>query len=316
MPAFNVAPFIADAVASVLAQSLPDLELIVVDDGSEDGTLGRLDEFDDPRLRVVAQANSGSSAARNAGIRLASGQYVAFIDGDDLWRKEKLRRQVELLEAHPDVDLTFSRSEIVDESGRPTGRASRRVSGSVSFRQLLIENLVNNGSAVVMRRDALERTGGFDTTLKACVDLDLWLRVTRLRPGNCVCLDEALTVYRMRAGQITKDWRRMEEAWLAVFAKIRALAPDDAASVAPQAHAKLYRYLGYIAYETGDYRNARMCLRRALRHSLTTSVADRRTWLLFTAVLARTLLPRRAHAVCDALARRLRASSSPVRLTV
>ena len=293
MPAFNVARFIADAVRSVLTQSLTDLELIIVDDGSTDGTLDRLEPFDDPRLRVVAQANAGSSAARNAGLRDASGYYVAFLDADDWWRRDKLQRHVDVLDAHPDVDLTFSRSQIVDEGGRATGRTSRRVSGRVSFRQLLIENVVNNGSAVVMRRDALRRVGRFDTALRACVDLDLWLRVARLRPHNCLCLDEVLTVYRMRQGQITKDWRRMEEAWLTVFARMRAIAAADADAVSPQAHANLYRYLAYIAYESDDHDSARRCLLRAFRHSAMTTASDSRTWVLLAAVLGRVALPHR-----------------------
>jgi glycosyltransferase involved in cell wall biosynthesis len=103
MPAYNVAPFIATSVESVLQQSFTDLELIVVDDGSVDGTADRLSGFRDPRLRVIRQANSGSAAARNSGILLASGQYMGFLDADDLWAPTKLETHIGFLERHPDI---------------------------------------------------------------------------------------------------------------------------------------------------------------------------------------------------------------------
>ena len=219
MPAYNVAPFILESVESVLGQFSRDLELIVVDDGSVDGTLDRLLAVKDPRLMVIRQVNGGSSSARNSGIQLASGDYIGFIDADDLWLPNKLETHISFLEQHPEVDLTFSRSELIEEDGKATGRTSAAVSGEVSFQDLLMENVVNNGSAVLMRRKALDMAGHFDTELRACVDWDLWLRVGMLRAHNIVCVDGLLTKYRMRSGQITKDWRRMEAGWNKMFDK-------------------------------------------------------------------------------------------------
>jgi glycosyltransferase involved in cell wall biosynthesis len=306
MPVYNVAPYVAKAVNSVLGQFVTDLELIIVDDGSSDGTLDRITRIADPRVRIIRQQNAGSSSARNAGIRLARGKYIAFLDGDDLWRPEKLKKHLALLETHPELDLTFSRSEIIDEAGADTGRASRSAFGTISFEQLLVENLINNGSAVVMRRDALDRAGYFDLKLPSCVDLDVWLRVALLRPGNVFCIDELLTLYRMRKGQITRDWRRMETGWTMVFEKARRLAGPRAEAVAAPAFAKLYRYLGYIAYENRDYPNARQCLAQAFHHSLHTTAADRRTWVLALALCAKAILPDWAYTAFDAMARRVR----------
>jgi glycosyltransferase involved in cell wall biosynthesis len=306
MPAYNVAPFIATSVESVLQQSFTDLELIVVDDGSVDGTADRLSGFRDPRLRVIRQANSGSAAARNSGILLASGQYMGFLDADDLWAPTKLETHIGFLERHPDVDLTFSRSEIIDENGDSTGRTSYPASGEVSFQKLLTENVVNNGSAVVMRRGALDQAGYFDADLNACVDLDLWLRVALLRPRNIYCLDELLTKYRMRSGQVTKDWRRMETAWMKMFAKVGHAAGTQVKPVADKSYAKFSRYLSYIAYENHDYANSAKLLLRALRLSPLPILADRRTWVLTSALAARAVLPARIHHDCDAFVRRLR----------
>jgi glycosyltransferase involved in cell wall biosynthesis len=306
MPAYNVAPFILESVRSVLGQSFHDLELFVVDDGSGDGTADQLASVKDPRLKIIQQANGGSSSARNSGIKVATGEYVGFIDADDLWSPNKLETHITFLEQHPEVDLTFSRSELIDEGGSPTGRTSAPVSGEVSFQDLLTENVVNNGSAVVMRRKALDLAGHFDTELKACVDWDLWLRVAMLRPRNIFCVDGSLTKYRMRSGQITKDWRRMEAAWNKMFAKMLQVAGAQVAIVAKEARARFYRYLAYIAYENHDYANSVTLLRRAMGLSALKIVCDRRTWVLMSALLARGILPDRIHGACDAMARRLR----------
>jgi glycosyltransferase involved in cell wall biosynthesis len=306
MPAYNVAPFILESVRSVLGQSFRDLELIVVDDGSGDGTADRLLAVKDPRLQLIRQGNGGSSSARNSGIKLASGEYVGFLDADDLWSPNKLETHISFLEQHPEVDLTFSRSELIDEDGNVTGRTSAPVSGEVSFQDLLTENVVNNGSAVVMRRKALDLAGHFDTELRACVDWDLWLRVTMLRPRNTFCVDGLLTKYRMRSGQITKDWRRMEAGRNKMFAKMLHVAEAQAGLVANEAGAKFYRYLAYIAYENHDYATSARLLRRALGFSTLKIVSDRRTWVLMSALLARGILPDRIHSACDAMARRLR----------
>ena len=124
MPAYNVAPFILESVRSVLEQSFQDLELIVVDDGSSDGSADRLLAVKDSRLQIIQQVNRGSSSARNSGIKLASSEYIGFIDADDLWVPNKLETHITFLEQHPEVDLTFSRSELIDENGNATGRTS------------------------------------------------------------------------------------------------------------------------------------------------------------------------------------------------
>ena len=109
MPVYNQERFVEATARSVLGQTFTDLELIAVDDGSRDGSYARLAAIDDPRLTAITQRNGGVSAARNAGIARARGRYVGFIDGDDLWLPEKVERHVRLLDAGPEIDLTFSR---------------------------------------------------------------------------------------------------------------------------------------------------------------------------------------------------------------
>ncbi|MBA3522361.1 MAG: glycosyltransferase [Gemmatimonadales bacterium] len=306
MAVYNVGPFVAEAIHSVLSQTYEALELIVVDDGSTDDTGEQVVGICDPRLRLLRQGNAGPSAARNSGIARGTGELIGFIDGDDVWLPEKLARHVEYLRAHPEADLTFAWSRIVDEDGRDTGRTSARVSGVVPFERLFALNVVGNGSAVVLRRDVLDRAGTFDEQLRAEEDHDVWLRVSLLRPDNVHCVPEVLSLYRMRAGQMSKDWRRMETAWHRLLEKMRALAPQRVAEVETEARGRMYRYLAYIAYEAHEYAQTATHLRTAMVASPLLMLRDRGTWLVGAGVLARAVLPRWVHLKLDSCARRLR----------
>jgi glycosyltransferase involved in cell wall biosynthesis len=306
MPVFNVAPFVRLAVESVLKQTLADFEMVVVDDGSTDGTMDALQSIDDSRLEVVTQENAGSSAARNAGARRSQAPYIAFIDGDDLWSPKKLAVHIDFMKTHPGVDLTFSHSSIINEQGNPLGRFSRPVRGYISFRHLLIQNVVHNGSAVVARREALEKAGYFDTSLRSAVDHDLWLRVALIRSNNVYCIPQVLTFYRMREGQITKDWRRMQQSWKTLIEKLRRVAGEDVAAVEDRARAHFYRYLAYIAYESQEYIEAASLLRAAVSSGFRYLICDRGMWLIATALMIRAALPQRTHRRLDHLARQCR----------
>ena len=300
VPAHNVERFIAAALRSALAQRGVAVEVVVVDDGSTDGTPAEVARFaGDPRLRVVRQPNAGLAAARNAGLAAASGRYVGFLDGDDLWDPDKARWHVELMDARPWVDLSYSWWWIVDEEGRATGRGNtapaRRLPGGLSLEGLVVENFTGNGSNVVCRRGALIRAGGFDPRLRACEDLDAWLRVAALREGNIALVPEILTSYRMRGGQMTRDWRRMRAGWEAAIGKARRLAPKRVARVEAMARARLGRFLAYIAYEAGEHAAARALIRGAWRSSPRVLLGDRRCWLVTGAVLAAAVLPRGWH---------------------
>src|SRR5580658_3527192 len=168
IPTYNVAGFVREAVDSALSQTLRDTEVIVVDDGSTDGSADALRDLDDPRLRVIRENHAGSAAARNAGLRLASGELVAFLDADDRWAPQNLERQSAFLESHPEVDMTFSYSLVVDEEGRSLGFKCSSRAGTVSLRQLLRANEIGNGSCLLLRREALDRAGWFEPKLAAC----------------------------------------------------------------------------------------------------------------------------------------------------
>jgi glycosyltransferase involved in cell wall biosynthesis len=309
--AYNVAPYIRESVVSALEQTYPHVELIVVDDGSTDATIKQIEDFRDPRLQVIEQRHAGQVAALNAGVRAAKGDYIGFLDGDDVWRPENLQRHMAFHTHHPEADLTFSLSGTIEADGSIIGSPVAPHRGPVSFRDLLVENVVRNGSAAVVRAEALRRAGPFDAELVSCYDLDMWLRIARLRPGNIHCIPEVLAFYRRRPHQITADWRRMQEGWGQVMAKMERLAPDDVRATRSAHLGNLYRYLAYLAYENRDYSTAIGLLAKGYRASAATFCLDSRNLLLAAAIISGWLLPENAHDKLQRFARRRRAVPPP-----
>ncbi len=296
MPAYNLASYIGAAVESVLAQTLADFELIVVDDGSTDGTLQCLSRFQgDARLQVVSEPHRGMPFPVCRGVELARAPYIAFLDGDDLWAPTKLERHIQFFESHPGADLTFSWSRIVDEQARDTGLTSQLWKGSVSFSQLLADNVIGNGSALVVRREALLAAGGIDSSFPCCHDVDFWLRVALLRPGNLQAIPEFLTFYRRRPGQLTRNVDLMEKNFERVLDRARTLAPEEVARVEKKARCNMQRFFAFGSYQNGDYSAALRFLWRSLRAAPFGFLADARNWKMTAAALAGLALPRSWH---------------------
>lgn len=176
IPTFNRAAFVREAVLSVLAQRGVDFELIVVDDGSSDGTAELLAaEFGDS-VRVLRSDNRGVSAARNLGARVSSGELLAFLDSDDLWLAEKLRLQVAFFRENPDASICQTEEVWLRHGTRVQQRSHQRKPSGWIFEPSLHQCLVG-ASSVVLRRSLFDQHGGFDESLPACEDYDLWLRI-------------------------------------------------------------------------------------------------------------------------------------------
>ena len=181
IPAYNRASIVPRAIASVLAQTYQDWELIVVDDGSRDKTREAVEKFSDARIRLVRhQQNAGQSAARNTGIQAARGKYIAFLDSDDEWLPEKLARDVEAFEAGGDqVGLVYCGKKLVGADGQLLKVRMPTLQGDVHA-SLLQGDFIGSCSRVAVRRRVLEPLGGFDESLCSYEDWDLWLRVAKV----------------------------------------------------------------------------------------------------------------------------------------
>jgi glycosyltransferase involved in cell wall biosynthesis len=238
MGVHNGMPWIREAVASVLGQTAPDLELIVVDDESTDATPGALAAVTDPRLRVIRQSRQGLTRALNRGFALSVAPLIARLDADDIALPERLARQRAVLDARSEVGVLGTGAREVDEAGRQI-RLVIPPADHEALRHALIRANPIVHSSVMMRRAVLEALGGYDERLSVAQDYDLWMRmaaVTRL--GN---IPEPLVVRRLlsRRVSVTRDadrlraecgirWRAVRRGaypwWCAAFAVRPVLA--------------------------------------------------------------------------------------------
>ncbi|MBD3380027.1 MAG: glycosyltransferase [Candidatus Omnitrophica bacterium] len=177
IPTYNRRPFLEKAVRSVLAQSYAGFELLVVDDGSTDGSGDLLRSFEDPRIRIFSRQNRGVASARNTALKEASGDFVAFLDSDDWWKKNKLKRACDLIREHPEIHI-FHTEEVWYRRGRLLNQKNKhkKPSGFVYLNALPLCCI--SISTAVVKKEVFAETGMFDESMEACEDYDFWLRAT------------------------------------------------------------------------------------------------------------------------------------------
>lgn len=197
IPTYNRRELVVRAIDTVLAQTRPVDEIVVVDDGSSDGTGDTLRARYGERIRYVWQANAGVSAARNHGMRIARGRYFALLDSDDEWLPEKTERQVALLEARPELGMVLCDVQRVDASGAPIDILRRRdtIREDGPALRWVIHNPALAPCSAMLRREVFDDVGGFDESLRTAEDIDFHLRVARRWPIGVV---EAPLVRAMR----------------------------------------------------------------------------------------------------------------------
>lgn len=270
--AHNEEAFIGEALESVFAQGLPDIEIVVVDDGSSDGTAQIVEASaanapEGMAVRLLShETNRGLAHARNAALAEARGGYVVLLDGDDCFDPGAFVALRDRLARDRAARLVIPRYRWIAGDGSPLPTASPVFDRPMSAQAILADNPIHSDSGVMTRRADLEAIGGFDEGLTGYIGADAWLRFAFAHtPGTIVQESTAAVRYRRHEGQITADWRRMDRNWRRVDAK---LARDHADSFAPlrrmaSAHHRLF--CAHLAHAARDYRNARGLLAKALR---------------------------------------------------
>jgi glycosyltransferase involved in cell wall biosynthesis len=210
IPCHNTEAFLAETIESVLAQTRPAAEILVIDDGSTDRTREVAASFG-ARVTLRSKPNGGPASARNLGMHLATGEYLAFLDSDDLWYPEKLARQLAAMETNPQIDLLFSEAWMFREE-RGARQLLRKIgyTGDPTFRQLLFGDFIPN-STVLLRRSVVDRVGWLneDRELIGVEDYEYWMRVAY--HGTLAGLAEPLAFYRLREGSLMGDGREIEK---------------------------------------------------------------------------------------------------------
>jgi glycosyltransferase involved in cell wall biosynthesis len=248
----------------VLAQTFGDFELIVVDDGSSDDT-GLVAGRDDRRVNVVRSPNGGVAAARNRGLDVATGSFVAFLDADDAWQPTKLERQHAAISESPEVGLCFPSAQLVDDGLRPFG-VDPAVDRSDYTEALLLEGNVvaGGGSSVLARTAAVEQAGRFDPQLSQCADWDMWLRMSMIT--GFLPLHEELVLYRSVPGTMSSDPQLLERDTFAMLDKFYAEpASGRYASVRRRAYANQWMVCAGTYLHARRLRDSLRCVVAGLR---------------------------------------------------
>lgn len=264
MPAYNVAPYVGDALRSALAQTFTDFEVIVVDDGSKDDTASVVAEFarQDPRVQLVQQANRGLAGARNSALRAARGELFALLDSDDLWEPEFLAEQVAILEARPDVDIVTGNGWYL--GGVRHGHVARPSPDPRPDPEL--SSIIDDEWSVfimsVFRRRVYTTIGPFDEAMRSNEDYDFWLRAA-VAGFTFARNDRPLGHYRVRDDSLSASNVRMLRGILHVYTKLRPEIADRPREMAilqrqiSRFEAELLAAEARLALELADFAAAR-----------------------------------------------------------
>jgi glycosyltransferase involved in cell wall biosynthesis len=285
IPTFNSERTLAEAILSVLRQTIGDVEVIVVDDGSADRTVDIARQFETRhpgRVSCLQQNHAGPYLARNLAAQRARGKYLAFLDSDDAWLPDKLARQIAVMEANPDVVLCHTAMIVVDSAGElvDTFPLDRRYQGQC-FLRLLVANRLST-SSVLMRREFFHQLGGFDEEFPARGDWELWTRAARC--GPLAGLSEPLVRYRVHPRRMSLDTDRMRSYHFAIIEKNARSYRDEPHLSRLIRHARAEAYLDYAS----DYLTAGR--RREARRDVVLSLAHRPVAVDGWKLLVRTLL--------------------------
>jgi glycosyltransferase involved in cell wall biosynthesis len=239
IPAYNRAIFLPETLKSVFNQSLPPSEVIVVDDGSTDDT-GEVLRAYGSQIRTLRQGNRGVSAARNAGVAMASGELLAFLDADDVWHPRKLERQAALFSDDPQLGLVHCGVEEVGAGGEAIRTRLDGMEGWVSKEMLFFRRgvILGGGSAAVVVRAVFESVGGFDQRLSTSADWDLYYRIAE----------------RLHGGNMHGNVQAMANDMLIAYAKAFSKPDPGLERLRRSAYGGLHSMLAGSYFRAGDYR--------------------------------------------------------------
>ncbi|NEN98931.1 MAG: glycosyltransferase family 2 protein [Moorea sp. SIO3I7] len=318
IPVYGVENYIAAAVQSVLEQTYTNFEVLIIDDESPDSSIKICQEFSDQRLKIIHQTNRGLAGARNTGIRHAKGDYLAFLDGDDLWLPQKLERHIEHLENFPDIGISFSRSALIDEAGNFMGAYLMPKLSNITISDLFRESPIGNGSAAVVRRELFDTIKYqdnvygptedyyFDENFRRAEDIECWLRIAIQTDWKIEGIPEALTLYRINTQGLSANLFKQFESLEQMIEKTRSYAPTVTSRWENISRAYHLRYLARSAVRLKVGSDAVTFIHRSLsNHWRILLEQPRRTILTLIAAYILWLLPKYIYAQIELLVSKL-----------
>ena len=305
IPVYNSEKTVAETLESVLAQTYRDLEVIVVDDGSTDKSIEICRGFNDERIRIVHQKNRGLAGARNTGIRHAQGEFLGFVDSDDVWLPEKLEKHFQHLQSSPNVGVSFSRSQFIDDQSKPLEIYQMPKLTNITPEYLFCRNPISNGSSVVILKDVFkdikfqENLYGevedfyFDDRFRQSEDIECWLRIALQTNWIIEGIPDALTLYRLNSGGLSANLIKQYESWQQILVKTNVYNPEFIKQWGDKARAYQLRYLARRATRARSPKVAVSLLNQALMaHWRIILEEPRRTFISLIAAYLLWILPK------------------------
>jgi hypothetical protein len=332
VPVFKAEQYVEITIQSLLNQTYKNLEILIVDDGSPDRSIEICRRFSDPRIKIIQQPNRGLPGARNTGIRHATGEFIGFLDADDVWLPHKVEKHVNHFNHSPQVGLSFSYSAFIDGDGNYTGiyQIPRKIRG-ITAGYALCRNPVGNGSAAIIRRTTFEAIKFqddphgfmedcyFDERLRFAnadaTDLECWTRISTHTHWQQEGIPEALTLYRINSGGLSANAMKQFEAIEHVIEKSCNSAPEILGAHRSLARAYYMRYVARRAVTLRDGNLAVRMINRALVTNWKILVEEpRRTIMTIGAAYFVRLIPRQLYEKMETYAIRLTGTSQKIRI--
>ena len=267
IPAYNAEKTILETIKSVQSQTLHDFEIILINDGSTDKTVHLVSALAESRLKVFNYSNGGLPVARNRGIKHATGQYIAFIDADDLWTPDKLKLQLEALQQHSESGVAYSWTTYINSEGKFLYAQKPPFFEGNVYQNILLTNFIANGSNILVRRQVIDSVGEFDPLLKAAEDWDYNIRLAA--QFTFVLVPKYQILYRKSSNAMSSKVDTMEKANLFVIERAFQNAPPELQYLKKQSLSKLYRFFTklYLDYNFNDnkIKQASYKLKKALQ---------------------------------------------------
>lgn len=247
IPAYNAEKTIRETAESVLSQSFRDLELIIINDGSTDKTVEVVSGLADERIHLFSYPNAGPQRSRNRGIEKAAGDYISFLDADDLWTTDKLESQLTALQENPTCAVAYSWTDFIDESGNRLPGGQRFSFANDVYEQFFLGNFLGSGSNPLIRKDALLTVGPFDESVIAAQDWEMWIRLAA--QYHFAVVPKPQVLYRRSFGSWSSNLKRQEQGCKQVLEKCLAVAPEKIQKRRREIMGNCYKFLTFHALD-------------------------------------------------------------------
>ena len=268
IPTYNSEKTIEETIASIQWQSFTDYEIIVVDDGSQDRTIEVIKNLAEPRLKLFAYQNGGVATARNRGISHAAGEFISFLDADDLWTPDKLKSQIEALKRSPKAKVAYSWTNFISAQGKFLFSGPRFFFQGNVYPQLLQTNFLLNASNILIHRDVLEKVAGFNPQLAYTADWDFYLRLAE--NFKFVAVPKFQNLYRQSANSMSSNIEPLKEESLALLDRIYQTAPTKLKIKSGKSYSNLYLYCADLYRKKIDVNDRKSldCAKQNLKMSI------------------------------------------------